>query len=49
MKGFNKVMLIGNTGADPIVKTLEGNIKVANFSLGELNSTYLYCRMFKIQ
>jgi hypothetical protein len=27
MKGLNKVMLIGNVGADPVVKTLEGGCK----------------------
>ncbi len=38
MKGLNKVMLIGNIGADPIVKTLEGGIKVAKFSLATSES-----------
>jgi len=33
MKGLNKVTLIGNLGNDPNVQTLEGNIKVAKFSL----------------
>ncbi len=33
MKGLNKVMLIGNLGKDSDVKTLDGNIKVAKFSL----------------
>ena len=33
MKGLNKVLLIGNLGKDPEVNTLEGNIKVANFTL----------------
>lgn len=33
MKGLNKVLLLGNLGKDPEVNTLEGNIKVANFSL----------------
>lgn len=33
MKGLNKVLLLGNTGKDPEVQTLEGNIKVAKFSL----------------
>lgn len=33
MKGLNKVLLIGNLGKDPEVQTLEGNIKVAKFSL----------------
>ena len=26
-------MLIGNVGADPVVKTLEGDVKVATFSI----------------
>lgn len=33
MKGLNKVLLIGNLGKDPEVQTLEGNIKVAKFTL----------------
>lgn len=33
MKGLNKVLLLGNLGKDPEVLTLEGNIKVAKFSL----------------
>jgi single-strand DNA-binding protein len=33
MRGLNKVTLIGNLGNDPNVQTLEGNIKVAKFSL----------------
>jgi single-strand DNA-binding protein len=33
MRGLNKVTLIGNLGNDPTVQTLEGNIKVAKFSL----------------
>ncbi len=33
MKGLNKVTLIGNLGKDPEIQTLEGNIKVAKFSL----------------
>ncbi len=33
MRGLNKVTLIGNLGKDPDVQTLEGNIKVAKFSL----------------
>ena len=33
MKGFNKVLLLGNLGKDPEVQTLEGNVKVAKFSL----------------
>lgn len=38
MKGLNKVMLIGNVGADPVVKTLEGDIKVAKFSIATSES-----------
>jgi single-strand DNA-binding protein len=33
MKGLNKVLLLGNLGKDPEVLTLEGNVKVAKFSL----------------
>jgi single-strand DNA-binding protein len=33
MKGLNKVLLLGNLGKDPEVATLDGNIKVAKFSL----------------
>jgi single-strand DNA-binding protein len=33
MKGLNKVLLIGNLGKDPEIVTLEGNIKVAKFTL----------------
>lgn len=33
MKGLNKVTLIGNLGNNPSIQTLEGNIKVAKFSL----------------
>lgn len=33
MRGLNKVTLIGNLGNDPAIQTLEGNIKVAKFSL----------------
>lgn len=29
----NKVILIGNVGSDPIIKDLENDLKVANFSL----------------
>ena len=38
MKGLNKVLLIGNLGKDPEVLTLEGNIKVAKFSLATTES-----------
>ncbi len=33
MRGLNKVTLIGNLGKNPEIQTLEGNIKVAKFSL----------------
>jgi single-strand DNA-binding protein len=33
MRGLNKVTLIGNLGKDPEIQILEGNIKVAKFSL----------------
>ncbi len=33
MKSVNKVTLLGNLGKDPEVQTLEGEIKVAKFSL----------------
>lgn len=38
MKGLNKITLIGNLGKDPEVQTLEGNIKVAKFSLATTDS-----------
>lgn len=38
MKGLNKVMLLGNLGKDPEVQTLNGNIKVAKFSLATTES-----------
>ena len=33
MRGLNKVTLIGNLGKDPEIQILDGNIKVAKFSL----------------
>lgn len=33
MAGINKVILVGNLGKDPEVRTLENGAKVANFSL----------------
>ena len=33
MAGINKVILIGNLGKDPEVRTLENGTKVANFTL----------------
>lgn len=38
MKGLNKVMLIGNVGADPVLKTIEGDVKVARFSIATSES-----------
>jgi single-strand DNA-binding protein len=38
MKGLNKVLLLGNLGKDPEVNTLEGNVKVAKFSLATTES-----------
>ncbi|MEE4176140.1 MAG: single-stranded DNA-binding protein [Bacteroides sp.] len=33
MAGVNKVILLGNLGKDPVVRSIEGGNKVANFSL----------------
>ena len=33
MAGINKVILVGNLGRDPEVRTLEGGAKVARFTL----------------
>ena len=33
MAGVNRVILIGNLGKDPEIRSLEGGVKVANFSL----------------
>jgi single-strand DNA-binding protein len=38
MKGLNKVLLLGNLGKDPEVQILEGNIKVAKFTLATSES-----------
>ncbi len=38
MAGVNKVILIGNLGKDPEVRTLESGAKVANFSLATTES-----------
>ena len=38
MAGINKVILIGNLGKDPEVRTLESGAKVANFSLATTES-----------
>lgn len=38
MKGINKVILIGNLGKDPEVRSLEGGAKVANFPLATTES-----------
>lgn len=39
MKGLNKATLIGTVGKDPEVKTLDGGVKVAKFSLAT-NESY---------
>lgn len=38
MRGLNKVTLIGNLGKDPEIQTLEGEIRVAKFSLATSES-----------
>ncbi len=38
MAGVNKVILIGNLGRDPEIRTLESGAKVANFSLATTES-----------
>ena len=38
MAGVNKVILIGNLGADPEVKYLDSGVAVANFSLATTES-----------
>ena len=38
MAGINKVILIGNLGKDPEVRTLENGAKVANFTLATSES-----------
>jgi single-strand DNA-binding protein len=38
MAGVNKVILIGNLGKDPEVRSLEGGAKVASFSLATTES-----------
>jgi single-strand DNA-binding protein len=38
MRGLNKVMLIGNLGADSVLWDLEGNVRVAKFSLATSES-----------
>lgn len=38
MAGINKVILIGNLGRDPEIRTLESGIKVATFSLATTES-----------
>ncbi len=38
MAGINKVILVGNLGKDPEVKTLENGAKVANFTLATSES-----------
>ncbi len=39
MAGINKVILIGNLGSDPEVRTLESGVKVANFNIAT-NETF---------
>jgi single-strand DNA-binding protein len=38
MAGVNRVILIGNLGKDPEIRSLEGGVKVANFSLATSES-----------
>ncbi len=38
MAGVNKVILIGNLGRDPEIRTIESGAKVANFSLATTES-----------
>lgn len=38
MSGVNKVILIGNLGKDPEVRTIEGGTKVANFPIATTES-----------
>jgi single-strand DNA-binding protein len=38
MAGINKVILVGNLGKDPEVRTLENGAKVANFTLATSES-----------
>jgi single-strand DNA-binding protein len=38
MAGINKVILVGNLGKDPEIRTLESGTKVANFSLATTES-----------
>jgi single-strand DNA-binding protein len=38
MSGVNKVILVGNVGKDPEVRSLEGGVKVAKFSLATSES-----------
>jgi len=39
MSGVNKVILVGNLGVDPEIRTLESGVKVANFTMAT-NETY---------
>ncbi len=38
MAGVNKVILVGNLGRDPEIRTIESGVKVANFSLATTES-----------
>ncbi len=33
MSTYNKVILVGHLGSDPIIRTIENNVKVADFSI----------------
>ena len=39
-KSINQVLLIGNVGKNPEVRTLENNVKVATFSLATSTGGY---------
>ena len=38
MAGVNKVILVGNLGRDPEIRTLESGVKVARFSIATTES-----------
>jgi single-strand DNA-binding protein len=38
MQGLNKITLVGNLGKDPEINSIEGNIKVAKFTLATSES-----------
>jgi len=33
MSSYNKVILVGHLGSDPVIRTIENNVKVADFSI----------------